>query len=360
MSTPQQFTLALAYLLRSFGVRTLRRLRASFPSVDALWQASLDEFCARGIPERIAMRFVQERRTVDPDACAEECAALQLRFIAEGEPAYPPLLREIPDAPIGVFVQGTLPSRHLALAIVGTRRPTGYGTHVTSLLAERLAAEHVVVISGLALGIDATAHRGALRAGGMTVAVLACGLDSVYPRTHTGLARELVANGGAVVSELPPGMPALRHHFPIRNRIIAGLAQGVIVTEAPERSGALLTASIGLDYNRDIFAVPGPVTSPTSAGCNALLRQGAHLIRDADDVFRFYQLPLAGPPAMPVETLSALERSVLDLVGRESVTVDHLKKISTLDTSVLNATLMLLVMKGWIRQIDPLHYLRSR
>ncbi len=200
-----------------------------------------------------------------------------------GDPRYPALLRAIPSAP-ALYVRGELHADDaLAIAIVGSRRCTPYGIAATEQLASDLAARGVTIVSGLARGIDTAAHRSALAAGGRTLAVLGCGVDVVYPRENVPLARAIESQG-AILSQFPPGMPALAGHFPARNRTLAGLALGVVVVEAAERSGALITAGFAGDLGRETFAVPGRITSPTSVGANRLIQDGAKLVTCWQDI----------------------------------------------------------------------------
>lgn len=216
------------------------------------------------------------------------------------------LLDSIHHAPKELFVRGTLPeNRPPTVAIVGTRRPTRYGQEVASILARDLAKRGVVIVSGLALGIDAIAHRGALDAHGVTIAVLASGIDDITPRTNRALGEAIIEQGGAVVSEYEPGTPAFTSQFLARNRIVSGLSDAVIIVEAAARSGTLATATFALEQGRDVFVVPGNITSPLSAGCNQLLKQGATPVTCAEDILEVIapeqltaqeSLPLGGNP----------------------------------------------------------------
>lgn len=216
------------------------------------------------------------------------------------------LLDSIHRAPKELFVRGTLPeNRPPTVAIIGTRRPTRYGQEVASMLARDLAKRGVVIVSGLALGIDAIAHRGALDAHGVTIAVLASGIDDITPRTNRALGEAIIEQGGAVVSEYEPGTPAFTSQFLARNRIVSGLSDAVIIVEAAARSGTLATATFALEQGRDVFVVPGNITSPLSAGCNQLLKQGATPVTCAEDILEVIaperltaqaSLPLGGNP----------------------------------------------------------------
>jgi DNA processing protein len=206
-------------------------------------------------------------------------------LVTWGSRTYPPLLASIPDAPLALFVEGNPAALSLPqLAIVGSRNPTSLGRDTAEQFARHLAVAGLAITSGLALGIDAAGHRGALQAGGPTIAVLGCGLDAIYPREHTGLARE-VALSGALVSDLPTGTPPLRHHFPRRNRIISGLSVGTLVVEAALQSGSLITARLAGEQGREVFAIPGSIHNALARGCHRLIRQGAKLVETADDIF---------------------------------------------------------------------------
>lgn len=218
-----------------------------------------------------------------PSDAARRAASLGVRAVALGEAAYPRLLAEIADPPAVLLARGKELDERPAVAIVGSRRATRAGLAAARVLAEGLAAAGVLVVSGFARGVDAAAHRAALDAGGPTVGVFGCGVDVCYPAEHEALLAALLANG-AVLSEFPLGTAPKPFFFPIRNRIIAGLVRVVVVVEAAERSGSLITARLASEYGRDVAAVPGPITSPQSAGSNALLKDGAIFVRSAEDV----------------------------------------------------------------------------
>lgn len=355
MYLEHDYLFALSHL-PGFGARRLRRWIAVFGTAERVWTAPQSELMERGVPQRVAEQFCREREGVNIAAIGEWCARLGITFHAMGTDHFPALLAEIPDPPLGLFVRGTFPAAPISLAVVGTRKPSLYGQHVTRDLVGALAEHRIPIISGLALGIDGLAHETVLEHNGATIAVLAAGLDQIYPSLHARLAEQIVERGGALASEFPPGVPALKHHFPIRNRLIAGMTNGTLVTEAPRSSGALLTAELALGYDRDVFAVPGPITNPTSAGTNHLLKRGAQVVTSADDVLATYHVePHTQPLPLP-ETLTGTERDLLAHFGAEPLTVDQLVKMSTLEASVVNATLTLLLMKGWVYQLDAVHY----
>jgi DNA processing protein len=276
-----------------------------------------------------------------------------------GDPRYPALLGAIP-APPRLFVCGALDADDaLAVAIVGSRRPSPYGLAVAERLASELAARGVTIVSGLARGIDTAAHRGALAAGGRTLAVLGCGLDVVYPRENTVLARAIEARG-ALVSQFAPGVPALAGHFPARNRTLAGLALGVVVVEAAERSGALITAGFAGDLGRETFAVPGRITSPTSAGANRLIQDGAKLVTCWQDIVS--ELPEPWRRAVRGPSTPTSEQQQPEIGSDEGILFrllapdepQHIEQLiarAEMDPARAAALLVTLELGGWARQL---------
>jgi DNA processing protein len=303
-------------------------------------------------------------RHPDPDALARDeawLAGANRWLVAWGSPDYPPLLAAIADAPLVLFVEGTAAALSLPqLAIVGSRNPTQLGRDTAQQFAEHLASAGLAITSGLALGIDAAAHRGALAAGGSTVAVLGCGLDTVYPREHAGLAREIAASG-ALVSEMPTGTPPLRQHFPRRNRIISGLSVGTLVVEAALQSGSLITARLASDQGREVFAIPGSIHNPMARGCHRLIRQGAKLVETADDIFTELGALLAGlragahveAPDVQEDSGPALDKDyeiLLDALGFAPAGIDTLVARTGFATDVVASMLLILELDGRVAQ----------
>jgi DNA processing protein len=274
--------------------------------------------------------------------------------VYRGRPGYPPLLAELHDPPNRLHLRGG-PAGLLArpsVAIVGARGCSPYGAQVARELAQSLAAAGIVVVSGLARGVDAEAHRGALAVGGLTVAVLGCGIDRDYPRAHAELARRIVERG-LIVSEYPPGVEPAPWRFPARNRIIAGLARATVVVEARERSGALITADFALELGRDVFATPGEITSALSAGTNDLLRQGATPLLSAEDVLEALGLEPA-PQTVP-DGLSAEARDVLERLSDGARTLDELVRATEIDPAAAAALLTELELAGLIAAADGVY-----
>jgi DNA processing protein len=299
-------------------------------------------------------RFERFHRGFDAGRYLTSLHATGLRFVGRSEPGFPPLLRELHDPPVGLFLRGDAGADLLAspvVAIVGARACSSYGAQVARLLGRELAAAGLVVVSGLARGVDGEAHRGALEAGGATVAVLGCGVDRDYPAAHAHLARG-IGETGLVVSEYAPGVEPAPWRFPARNRIIAGLAAATVIVEARERSGALITADFALEAGREVFAVPGEITSALSVGTNALLRLGATPLTSADDVLE--SLGLDPAPAGEIE-LGDDAAAVLSALASEPAAADRLGRMTGLDAAALAAALTDLELAGAVVEADGLY-----
>ncbi|UCC69695.1 MAG: DNA-processing protein DprA [Armatimonadota bacterium] len=323
---------------------------------------------ARLTPTETA-RFAEAQQR-DYRADLEKLAKLRARLITIRDAEYPPHLRHIYDSPPVLFVRGSLqPCDERAIAIVGTRRVTAYGRLVSETLGRDLAARGITVVSGMAVGADAAAHRGALSAGGRTIGILACGIDVLYPRDTLELREQAVVRG-AVISEVPLGTPARPPRFPARNRLISGLSLGVVVTEAPERSGALLTANHAANQGRQVFAVPGSVNSEFSRGTHALLRDGARLVESVEDILDELSLPdLSSPPASEggageqtpaVSELTGDERTILDALSLHQKHVDDVIHECHLPSSRASGGLLMLELKGLVRRLPGNMFMRVR
>jgi len=283
---------------------------------------------------------------------------MAVRFLRRADSAYPPLLGQLHDPPLQLYLRGDAIPKLLAqpaVAIVGARSCSAYGAEVARMLGRELAAAGVTVVSGLARGIDGEAHRGALDAGGPTVAVLGCGIDRDYPRSHADLARR-VAEAGLIVSEYPPGIEPAPWRFPARNRIIAGLCLASVVVEARERSGALITADFALELGRDVFAVPGEITAARSAGTNNLLRQGAAPLLGVDDILGVLGLERAPAPPTPV---SHAGEAVLRVLAEEPRGADELARASGRASAEVAAVLVELELAGLVSEADGVYRCRS-
>ena len=329
------------------GPAKLERLaEAAGGSVAAAWEA---------YPEKVS------RTGGEVDVAAEEELAKRygVKIVTPADEGYPARLRGVPGAPLALYVKGDVAALSKPMvAIVGTRRATQYGHAVAHRLAADLASAGWCVVSGLALGIDADGHRGALDARGLTVGVIGSGLDRFYPERNRDLAREIVANGGAVASQFPFGRPADEQTFPIRNHVVAALAQGVVAVECPQKSGTLITTGIAGDLGRPVMAVPGQVNSHMSAGCLDLLRNGAILVRNADDIIEVLSplsprkpakeepAPARDPEVPPYTVEESLVMLHVDAVG---VSVDELVAKTGLPPRKVNSLAMELRLKGFVR-----------
>ena len=307
------------------------------------------------VDEPRSRRYERFRRAFDAAAYVGSLTERGLRFIGRSQSEFPPLLRAIHDPPPGLFLRGTAGADVLicdAVAIVGARSCSSYGAHVGRSLGRELAAAGLLVVSGMARGIDGEAHRGALESGGISVAVLGCGIDRDYPASHATLAGE-IARRGLVVSEYPPGVEPAPWRFPARNRIIAGLTRAVVVVEARERSGALITADLALEEGREVFAVPGEITSSLSAGSNGLLSLGAHVVTAAQDVMD--ALGVARPTAPSEPELDSRTRRVLDVLADAPATADELVRALGLPAAEVAPALTTLELAGLIMEAEGLY-----
>jgi DNA processing protein len=294
-------------------------------------------------------RFARFVRRFDETAYSSKLSGRGFRFAARSDDRYPELLAAIHDPPPGLFLRGNGPIDLLArpsVSVVGARACSTYGGQVARMLGHELAAAGLVIVSGMARGIDAEAHRGALEAGGHTIAVLGCGIDRDYPLAHTSLARQIEV-GGLVVSEYAPGVDPAPWRFPARNRIIAGLARATVVVEARERSGALITADLALEEGREVFAVPGEITSRLSAGTNQLLRLGATPVTSAADVLEPFGLEV-GPPAAP--TLDPISARIYAALRDGPASADELARGTGLPAAALATALSLLELAGVVAE----------
>jgi DNA processing protein len=371
-------------LVPGLGSRKAGQLIERFRTPQAVFRASASELEAAGLTGAVARSVAS--------GCAFEEAATQHQkaleagatLIALSDPRYPPRLREIFDPPVVLFARGRVELLgSLMLAVVGTRRPTAYGVAVTEKLAADLARAGLTIVSGMARGIDTAAHKGALAAGGDTVAVLGCGVDVVYPSENRKLAAEL-AGKGLLVSEFPMGAPAYPQNFPIRNRVISGMSAGVVVVEGAEYSGSAITARLAMDQQREVFAVPGNITSKMSWGPNLLIKQGARLVQEWNDVVselapedrrRLVELcrkraegetcaagatPQAEQPSLPLGPAAAAGRRVLELLKVDSAThIDELlERVEDCSSSEIIAALFELEMLGMVRQLPGRNFVK--
>lgn len=397
---------ALCALRPRIATLKLRALLNTAGFAENAWRADAVLLRRAGWNDDAIAYFDERHRQWDVASEWARLSSTDVRLVPQAADEYPPLLHEIYDQPLGLYVRGAALPSNVPVAFVGSRKATPYGRSATHALARPLAARGVTIVSGLAYGIDAEAHRAALAVHGRTVAVLGSGVDeaSLYPRAHRDLAMEIVSLGGAVISEYPPGTAPRPEYFPQRNRVIAGLARAVVVVEAGGTSGALITARLALSENRDVLAVPGPITSPLSEGTNRLLREGAAPALSADDVLEALALedvldqgkqeprsaeasPLdpelavegrggqgvgsgehvggvitAQVPTpnslLPTPSPTTAADHLLALLSREPRTIDALVSVSTLPTHEVIAALSILELDGRVRDVGGKNYVR--
>ena len=371
-----EYWLALSHV-DGLGVRGAHKLIAHFGSPQAAYMSSLTELEGSGLPAVVCQAIFSQKGLKEAEKGIEAAVKADCRILSYDSEAYPPLLREIPDPPLVLYVRGSVEvlSKH-SLAIVGTRHPSAYGLQVARRLARDLAERNLVVVSGLARGIDSAAHHGALEAHGQTVAVQGRGMDGIYPAENKRLA-EKIMQSGAVISEFPLGTGPTPENFPIRNRIISGLSLGVLVVEASEYSGSLITARLATEHNREVFAVPGNITTAQSFGPNHLIKQGAKLADQWMDIVeefppevRAQLLPpeeasggdaqTTGSSTLFEQSLTPEQKKVFETLRvDEALFVDSILGSVTLPQAQVMQVLLELEMNGLIRQLPGKNFIRK-
>ncbi len=349
------------HLVPGIGATRLAMLMEHFGDLKTAWNAPRAELRASGLGDRAADSLIRTRSRISLDDEMRRVDKAGVHILTLADDAYPSLLREIPSPPPVIYVRGSLTAAdETAVGIVGTRRITAYGREMSRRLSTELAAAGVTIVSGLARGVDGIAHASALETGGRTIGVLGCGLDTIYPPEHRKLADQIVESG-ALVSEFSLGTPPDAPNFPVRNRIISGLSLGVIVVEAPMKSGALITANFAGDQGRTVFAVPGSALSSASAGTIQLLRDGAAVAATGEDVLSYLNL---GVRQIEMETRQMFpasdgERSLLGLITAEPRHIDEIALDSGLPIGMLSAQLLQMQLKGLVRNVGTQHYVRG-
>ena len=352
-------------LIPGIGRVRLARLEQHFGKLERAWQASATELETAGLDSRSIEAVISNRPKISLDAEMEKLERYRVTVLTLKDEAYPSRLKEIYDPPPVLYVRGSLtPEDDWSLAVVGTRRPTFYGREVSEQIVGDLARNRITIVSGLAKGIDATAHRAALDSGGRSIAVFGCSLDIVYPKEHVKLARQIMENG-ALISEFPLGTPPRRENFPLRNRIMSGLSLGTLVVEAGEVSGALITAGHALEQNREVFAVPGSVLSSVSRGTNRLIQEGAKLVRGANDILEELNLTMAVQHVEVKEIIPATETEsrimqILRNLSPEPTHIDEVGHQSRLPIATVSSALSMMELKGMVKQVGGMNYIIAR
>lgn len=348
--------------VKGIGAVRLKSLLDFFGNLSTAWNAPNSALKNAGLSQKIVERFDQFRNNIDLDALYEEVQQSGVQVITWEDEGYPRRLREIDQSPPILYLRGYITLEdEWAVAIIGTRRVTGYGRQVTSEIASFLARNGITVVSGLARGIDGLAHQAALNAGGRTIAVLGCGVDRIYPPEHRSLTESIIEKG-AIISDYPPGTPPEGVNFPPRNRIISGLSLATVVVEAGDSSGALITSTFAVEQGRDVFAVPGNIYAVQSRGTNRLIQQGARPLLKASEILDVLNLQQIQEHRAMRSILPAneAEEKLLRVIGKEPLHVDEIRIQSGLPIAEVSSTLTLMELKGMVNQVGGMNYVVTR
>ncbi len=360
----QQFWLGL-HLIPRFGIASILQFLQPFNNdVEALWNASQKQLIAFDLPPKLIEQFIHSRASIDLQAEMNKVYKHDAHLITMDDGLYPDLLRSITDPPPLLYVKGQITaSDDKCLAIIGTRKPSKYGWDVAHQLAFHLTQQNVTIVSGLAQGVDSAAHRGALTGGGRTIGVMATGIDKIYPSENSDIAEEIIRQG-ALITEMPIGTAPLGKNFPRRNRIISGLSLGVLVAEAPEKSGTLITVTSANEQGRDVFAVPHNIFSKTGRGTNKLIQDGAKLVMRVSDVLDELNLTHINTQTRieteKIQPENDIEIQVLDQLGADPIHVDEIVRMTHLPIQQVTSTLAILELKGLAEVAGPMQYCLAR
>jgi len=349
-------------LIPGVGRVRFAQLENYFASLEDAWKATSAELKQAGLDSSAIQAITAWRPKISLEAEIEKLDRYGVSVLTCNDPNYPSRLREIYDYPPLLYVRGSLyPENEWYLAVVGTRRATVYGRQVTEEIVTDLVQNKITIVSGLAKGIDSVAHHTALATGGRSIAVFACGLDIVYPSENANLAQQIIQQG-ALVSEYPLGTKPRAENFPRRNRIMSGISLGVLVIEANKTSGAMITAHLALEQNREVFAVPGSILSPASRGTNYLIQEGAKLVRDYTDILEELNLMNVARQMEMREVIptSDTESLLLKQLGAEPTHIDEVCRNSNLPISTTSSTLAMMELKGLVKQVEPMSYVLAR
>ena len=349
-------------IIPRIGRVKLKLLESYFSDLENAWRAAPAELKHAGLDSGSIDTITQWRPKIFLEAEMEKLDRYGVMVLSYNDPDYPSRLKEIYDYPPVLYVRGSLlPEDEWCLAVVGTRRASVYGRQVTEEIVTELAQSKITIVSGLAKGIDSMAHRSALAAGGRSVAVFACGLDTVYPSENADLALSIIQQG-ALISEYPLGTRPKAENFPRRNRILSGLSLGVLVVEANETSGAIITAHLAVEQNREVFAIPGSILSSASRGTNHLIQEGAKLVRDYTDILEELNLTTVYHQMEIREVIppSDTESLLLKQLSAEPTHIDEVCHSSGLPAATVSSTLAMMELKGLIKQVGTMNYVLAR
>lgn len=346
-------------LVKGIGPVRLEKLLNYFGDIRTAWEARPYQLQAAGLNDNLRDRMLKIRNQVSLEDLTQKIVSQGIQVITWDDPAYPEQLRQITQSPFVLYIKGELVNEDdWAVAIVGTRRYSDYGRQITENISHTLARNGITIISGLARGIDGIAHQAALEAGGRTIAVLGSGVDITYPPEHRDLGED-ISRQGALISDYPLGTPPDGSNFPPRNRIISGLSKAILVIEAGERSGALITATYAAEQGKDVFAVPGKITSPVSKGTNLLIKQGAHPLLESQDILDVLNMTLIAEQRVMRKSLPSdpKEAVLYQAIGEEPLHVDELCSQVNMPIEEVTSTLALMELKGMVRKTFGMKYI---
>ena len=364
MSTPEHKFYNAFNLIPQIGPNRFRKLYNYFETMQDAWEANIFELQKAGLEQVVIEKVMEGRKTISPEEEFEKVEKEGIKIMTIKEDGYPKLLKETDSAPALLYYKGEIKKDEFTITIVGPRKVSTYGQQVAAQLARELSQTGITIVSGMALGVDGIAHRECLKLGNRTLAILGGGIDtrSIYPPSNSQIAEEIMQNG-AVISEYPIGTPPLKQHFPARNRILSGLSLGVLVVEAAERSGTLITARFALEQNREVFAIPGSIYSKTSEGTNNLIKLGAKLVCRAEDILEELNLESVAEIKKAREIIpdNEEEKIILEnLSPDEPIQIDKLAKVIEMNTSALSSLLTLMEIKGKVKNVGGMRYVVAK
>lgn len=356
-----KYWIAFSYL-PEIGSNRFRKLLNYFKNLEFAWEANVNELEKAGIEKNIAEKIILKRKQINPDEKMEKTEKENVKIITFNDPQYPKLLKEIDNFPALLFYKGTFQKQdEFSLAIVGTRKMSIYGRQIILEIVRDLVQNNLVIVSGLAKGVDALAHQTTLELGGRTIAVLGSGLGNkdIYPFENRNLAQKIIEQNGLLLSEYPPETLPQKYFFPYRNRIIAGLSLGTLIIEAPEKSGALITARYALEQGREIFAVPGNIHNLNSVGCNNLIKMGGKLVNNANDILDALNFVRTVKPIVKkiIKPSNKEEAELLKFLSEEPIHIDKLIEFSKLSPTAINSVLTMMEINGKIKHLGGMYYI---
>ena len=337
----------------------LKGLLDKFRDPKIAWEANRSELLECGIPSKVTDLIIETRQTFDPQNYADEILKSGIKILTIFDENYPKLLKQIYDPPIVLYYKGEIDWHKKAIAVVGTRKMTGYGRSVTEQFVTDLVAGELTIVSGLARGVDTVAHKVTVEKGGQTIAVLGGGLNEIYPPENRSLAEKIASGFGVVLSEFAPNEPSMPGNFPARNRIIAGLSLGVLVTEAAYDSGSLITAKEAIEQGKEVFAIPGPITSDLSKGPVSLIQNGGKPVFNASEILEELGVTGRQISTSVIENISPDEKKILDLLENEQMHIDDICRALDMSAAAVSGTLLKMEIMGFAKNLGAGVYARA-